>query len=104
MSIFDAISGNLSSLSDSLAGGFLNTQATQSKEANAANQDYKTIRQQNLLGAGLDKMGANPRPGQYQVTPTKAPVSVDPNELQTQWLRRLDNYAEISAKTGVKTK
>lgn len=100
MSIFDGLGNSLSSLSDAL-GSFINNSGS-AKLANSANSEYTNMMRENrmfsLLNQNIHPLEPNPRPGQYAVTPSKPVVTVDPEGLKQEWLRRLNNYTMAGGK------
>lgn len=98
MSIFDSV-GDLSSLGDSLSGilgaaGNVLSSGSKSGQSNEDVEASRSLRLMNMLSNGVDRLNPNPRPGQYEVTKSQAPVSVDPAVSREQWLARLRSYTD----------
>lgn len=92
MGIFDSIMGDMSSLSDFLGGA---AGGASGKTQDTTSQENRLLRLRESLDYGQQRLTANPTPGQYGVTKSQAPVSVDPADEQSRWINRLNQYLNI---------
>ncbi len=105
MSIFDSVIGDTQSFSDALlsVGEGAVSSATSTSSDSAANSEYRALRLQNMLDRG---QMSNPyqQGREFTASKSKPTEQVDSENINQQWLQRLNRYSSIPQVQGARAK